>query len=389
MDPEERLDSIESKLDEHSKYNAEIRDTLNTLLKGLENLKAGIPANAIPVELTPPPPPTPRNVTSPTGSDADPPRSSRDQRIKPSPPNDFDGDRSKGRAFLSQCELYLSLRRSDFPNDEVRITWALTFMKSGRAANFAERALAYKTKYDEGKYDSWSDFVLAFEDAFCPLNESTNAITRLESESYYQGKRSVDEYIDEIEELIEKSGYKDPLVEVIKFRRGLNPSIQDMIATSHDGRPLDDDFRGWRQAARTLDQNKMANDAFRGRASRSTTSSSTFSTAPAKPNPPRPSFNFVAPVKPSPFIPAPRPPPPVVPMDVDASRSRPMPVVCHRCGTPGHISRNCPLAFDVRHMTTEEQGEWVEHLLASRDVATEVEEAKEEKGESDFTASDE
>jgi hypothetical protein len=40
-------------------------------------------------------------------------------------------------------------------------------------------------------------------------------------------------------------------------------------------------------------------------------------------------------------------------------------------------------------MTIEEQGEWVEHLLASRDVATEVEEVKEEKEESDFTTSNE
>jgi hypothetical protein len=386
MDPEDRLDSIESKLEAHSQYNAEIRDTLNTLLKGMESLNLGLPTGTIP---TIPIPPTPRRVASPTDSDMGIPRSSRDQKIKPSAPSDFDGDRNKGRAFLNQCELYLSLRRSDFPSDEVRITWALTFMKSGRAANFAERALAYKTKHGEGKYDSWTDFVLAFEDAFCPLNESTNAITRLESESYYQGRRNVDEYIDEFEELIEKSGYKDPLVEVIKFRRGLNPSIQDMIATSRDGRPLDDDFRGWRQAARTIDQNKMANDAFRGRSSRSTTSSNTFSTVPTKSNPPKPSFNFATPAKPSPFIPAQRPLPPVVPMDVDASRSRPMPVVCHRCGAPGHISRNCPLAFDVRHMTTEEQGEWVEHLLASRDVAVEVEEVKEEKEESDFTTSDE
>jgi hypothetical protein len=261
-------------------------------------------------------------------------------------------------------------------------------MKSGRAANFAERAVAYKSRHDECKYDCWADFVMAFEEAFCPLNESTNAITKLESESYFQGRRNVDEYIDEFEGLLEKSGYKDPLVSVIKFRRGLNSSIQDAIATSHEKRPRDDDFSGWCRAARALDQNRMANDAFRGRSSKSSTTSNTFSTIPIKSNPPKPSFNFT-PSKPSPFVPTQRPPPPVVPMDVDASRSRPMPVVCHRCGAPGHIARSCPLAFDVRHMTTDEQGEWIEHLLASRDVATEVEEVREEKEESGFTASDE
>jgi hypothetical protein len=37
-------------------------------------------------------------------------------RIKPANSDNFDGDRSKGRAFLTSCELYLSLTGADYPN---------------------------------------------------------------------------------------------------------------------------------------------------------------------------------------------------------------------------------------------------------------------------------
>jgi hypothetical protein len=64
------------------------------------------------------------------------PRSvSHSPRIKPVTPDNFDGDRSKGHALLTSCELYLSLTGPDYPDEQSRIHWALSFFKSGRAAN--------------------------------------------------------------------------------------------------------------------------------------------------------------------------------------------------------------------------------------------------------------
>jgi hypothetical protein len=48
-------------------------------------------------------------------------------RIKPASPDNFDGDRSKGHAFLTSCELYLSLTGSDYPDEQSHIHWALSF----------------------------------------------------------------------------------------------------------------------------------------------------------------------------------------------------------------------------------------------------------------------
>src|SRR3981189_1802697 len=85
---------------------------------------------------------------------------------------------------------------------------------------------------------------------------------RLESEHYFQGRRTVDMYVDEFSNLINLSGYSDPLAIVIKFRRGLNASTQDQIAESGTDRPADNDPDGWDRAACRFALKRLANEAF-------------------------------------------------------------------------------------------------------------------------------
>jgi hypothetical protein len=58
------------------------------------------------------------------------------------------------------------------------------------------------------------------------------------------------------------SGYTDPIAIVLKFRHGLKPTTQDRIAEAGTDRPQDRDFEGWFKAARRLDLNRLANEAF-------------------------------------------------------------------------------------------------------------------------------
>src|SRR6202795_313301 len=50
-------------------------------------------------------------------------------RHKAATPESFDGDISKGRAFITSCLLYFSLRQSEFISDQDQITWFLLYMK--------------------------------------------------------------------------------------------------------------------------------------------------------------------------------------------------------------------------------------------------------------------
>ena len=67
-------------------------------------------------------------------------------QLKPATPSDFDGDRKRGRAFLNSCELFYALCPSDFVNDQARVLWTLSFMKTGRANSFAEQMLHWEAK---------------------------------------------------------------------------------------------------------------------------------------------------------------------------------------------------------------------------------------------------
>jgi hypothetical protein len=223
-------------------------------------------------------------------------------------------------------------------------------------------------------FASWDEFREEFMAAFCPENEATTALMRLESDRYFQGKRNVEAYIDEFKDLVDLSGYTDPITIVLKFHRGLNLTTQDRIAESGTDRLQDRDFNGWFKAARRLDLNRLANEAFHYASRRPLTQSApTPTTHSAPPHTPFSLFRSQAPstaATPAAMHTPSRALPPGVPMDVDRTRtSRPITQICYCCGQTGHISRECDLRHDVRHMTLEEEDKFIQHILANRDAA--------------------
>jgi len=85
-------------------------------------------------------------------------------------------------------------------------------------------------------------------------------------------------------------------------------------------------------------------------------------------------------------------------MDIDATRRRnAVPMLCRRCGEPGHFARECPKAYDVRYMSSDEREDWIERLLSDSDVAAaeaqsptpetpEIPSERSEGAEGDFTS---
>jgi hypothetical protein len=57
-----------------------------------------------------------------------------------------------------------------------------------------------------------------------------------------------------------------------------------------------------------------------------------------------------------------------IPMDVDRTRTlKPLAQTCYHCGQTGHISRDCNLHHDIRHITLE-QDEFIQQIMANRDA---------------------
>ncbi|GLB44698.1 putative retrotransposable element tf2 155 kda protein type 1-like [Lyophyllum shimeji] len=280
-------------------------------------------------------------------------------RLRPAPPDSFDGEREKGRAFINSCDLYMSLTPDAFPDEQTRINWVLSYMKGGRAAL--------------PRFGTYAEFRTQFIAEFCPRDEKRKAATTFETSAYHQGSRSVDEYIDEFWDLAEEAQFPDGAQLVFRFRHGLDPRIEAKVANIVEGRPSDERVQEWIDAARLVDYNTRAHQDFRSAVTKPRTAP-----APAARNPGAPAVFRALPAPPprpvaaapsAPTAPASRPLPSGVPMDIDLSRQRSgTPIICRRCKNPGHIARNCPDQFDIRSMTTEERDDWVMGLLADLDA---------------------
>ena len=327
---------------------------INQLLQAFQHLEKLMTAKT-----SPPPSPkinTPDTTSARTTPIGRPP--------PPALPNEFDGDRSRGQAFLTSCQTYMRLCSDSFPSEQTKITWALSYMKSGRALKWAERIFQWEEK--NGGYPrflDWEEFRKDFRKDFCPAHSDVAAINKLESTNYYQKTRSVDDYLDEFVELVAEAGYTDPKTTVVKFRKGLEPHIQNTIATMAYGRPSDASPEDWYEAAKNIDQNRAANEAFK---------SAYRAPVPAlrpMPNPVRPtSFNSLR------MLPPTKP----VPTDIDTSRKKTVVVPsCYKCGEPGHKVPDCPLRFDIRSWTTEE----LEMELMTRKDVAKTENQSEENSE--------
>jgi hypothetical protein len=225
-----------------------MNETLNKFLAVMANQEVAR-------KITPLPPASPPPVTTPL-------KASHPSRVNLGAPSNFDRDRAQGHAFLTSCKLYISLSQSDFIEDQVHIHWALSYFKGGRVATFAERVIRQEMQSGKMCFSSWDEFRDEFMAAFCPENEATTALMQLESDRYFQGKRNVEAYIDEFKDLVNLSGYTDPIAIILKFHHGLNPTTQDRIVESGTDRPQDRDFDGWFKVACHLDLNHLANEAF-------------------------------------------------------------------------------------------------------------------------------
>jgi hypothetical protein len=102
----------------------------------------------------------------------------------------------------------------DFVNEQVHIHWALSYFKGGYAASFAEHILQQELRSGKMCFNFTEEFV----SMFCPENDATTALMQLESNCYFQGKQNIEVYITEFKDLVDLSGYTDPIAIVLTLK---------------------------------------------------------------------------------------------------------------------------------------------------------------------------
>ena len=395
IDWDKRFKSVEQAVVHQDAQLTEVTARLDQLTALLKQLVQPQASAAVP----PLPNPQPTSETSAPSPKKD---SQSSRNTRPAVPNSFNGDRKSGRAFFNSVTLYMSVCGKDFADDDARILWVLSYMNEGRAAVFVDAQIR--------KYNSnvrpFADFA-AFRDKFIaefyPLTEKEDSLNLILARSHVQGNRSVEEYVDSFNVLVQRAGLTDGLSITTWFRQGLDPEIRTKVGTMQN-RPEYEDYDGWVRAARIFDQDRRTNAAFgasqRRQAPNVPIQTRPVNTFPNRPNilprlsvpayqpPPFPPPRPVAPMTaPTPF----RPPAPTSStnsdaMEVDAAqrRLRSEPVRCFRCGQNGHLACTCPQAYDIRFVQADEVDDFVMHLLARKDALEAESQAQPEVPEEDL-----
>jgi hypothetical protein len=150
------------------RFNEQVEAT-RAMNKNLNKFLAVMANQEVARNVAPPPPASLPPVTTPL-------KVLHPSRVNPGAPSNFDGDRAQGRAFLTSCELYISLSQSDFIEDQVRIHWALSYLKGRRVVTFTECVIRQEMQTAKMCFASWDEFREEFTVAFCPENEATTAL---------------------------------------------------------------------------------------------------------------------------------------------------------------------------------------------------------------------
>jgi hypothetical protein len=131
-----------------------------------------------------------------------------------------------------------------FVSQEKLVRFAMSFMSKDAAARWAEQC-ASAVPFP---FPTWAQFEAKFGLRFVEENEQDQALTKLESHSYFLGSHDIYQYTDDFEELAVTAGYSDALVWVTKYRSGLDPRINIAITMSGTTPDLTD-YDGWRLCA--------------------------------------------------------------------------------------------------------------------------------------------
>lgn len=274
-------------------------------------------------------------------------------------PEFYDGDRNRGKAFMMACTNYISLCPGQFSGEQVMIQWCISFMTKGRALHFAQDVFDFQAT-GSMRFRDWTHFREEFMREFYPLAEEEAATNVLEGRSYFQGRRSMDDYIDTFKRLITQAGYIEPKGITVKFRRGLDPTIQEAINLMPFGRPSDNDPEAWYGMARHIYQARLTNAAF------SSSSAPTFNrpfvnraTRP-DPNPQfqqRPVPSFTNPPRSTSY----RPPPPT-------QRERHPSVRFQTPSNSTYARSNNPAGVNIRSLTLDQLEALSAEIAAQRDT---------------------
>jgi hypothetical protein len=151
--------------------------------------------------------------------------------IKPRVPDTFDGtDPQKLQTFTFQCSMYLSARASDFPDEESKVTFALSYLK-GTPLDWFQAELDHAVNHG-GIFPSWFSsyalFVAEIRTNFGPRDPVTDAMNALENLRYKDSSKAI-RYNVEFTRHARLTGWNEQAL-ARQYYKGLPDRLKDEIA---------------------------------------------------------------------------------------------------------------------------------------------------------------
>lgn len=262
--------------------------------------------------------------------------------LKVNPPDVFDGSISKTDSFLKQCQLFFIGRR--IQNDVDKIVLALSFMKGGTAAAWADRFMTLMESGDADEYGTWDTFKAHLLQSFGDPDPAGSA--RFKLSQLKQGSLSAEEYVSKFNELKDRTLYNDAALKEM-FQEGLNSKLVDKI---YDLPEMPTNLKEWQTWATKFDRQWRQRNSQKKQAGFSTL----FKTKPAASTSTPEPKNSPSPAKAEYQG---------TPMDIDSGRRSMGPRVCWKCRKPGHFAQDCKSTFNVNSLDFDGLKEYMKKEL--------------------------
>ncbi|PPQ78817.1 hypothetical protein CVT25_010687 [Psilocybe cyanescens] len=95
-------------------------------------------------------------------------------------PTIFNGDRTKAKAFLQECYIYLNINSDIYDTENKKIAFILSFCNKKEAKLWKEQYLTSKTKENKTiEWDTLRTFLDKFNDVFTPVDETRSAMNKI------------------------------------------------------------------------------------------------------------------------------------------------------------------------------------------------------------------
>ena len=139
-------------------------------------------------------------------------------RLKAALPTAYDGTSSKAHTFLTECQTFMHLNQPSFPNDQVKILWALQLC-SDKAANWKriQMELLEMGVDVPNHLLGWDAFQKEFLLKWADLNTQDKA--RAKFASRLKQTTSVRCYAELFEETVLEADFTDPVMLMAAFTR--------------------------------------------------------------------------------------------------------------------------------------------------------------------------